>query len=119
MQRAPWGWRPTLRAVSGSAPAAPAFGAEAQLEAGPIVPMPGPWAREREVMCAGADMAVHHSNAAGGIASLGGAPLELVVCDTGDSVERAENSAQRLVTRGPKTVYPPSAVAAAPHWPAP
>ena len=62
-----------------------------------IVPLSGPWARQGQVMRIGAEMAVEHINARGGIASLGGAPLELVVLDAGDSVERAKNAAQRMV----------------------
>ena len=62
-----------------------------------IVPLSGPWARQGQVMEVAARMAVEHINRDGGIASLGGAPLELVVFDAGDSVERAKNAAQRLV----------------------
>lgn len=48
-----------------------------------------------------ARMAVEHINRDGGIESLGGAPLELVVFDAGDSVERAKNAAQRMVAEHP------------------
>src|SRR5690606_37144844 len=40
----------------------------------------------------------------GGIRALGGAPLELVVFDTGDTVERAKNAAQRMVAEHPDLV---------------
>jgi branched-chain amino acid transport system substrate-binding protein len=49
-------------------------------------------------------MSVEHVNRDGGIKSLGGAPLELVVFDTGDSVERAKNAAQRMVAEQPDLV---------------
>jgi branched-chain amino acid transport system substrate-binding protein len=66
-----------------------------------IVPLSGAWARPGQVMRSAAEMAVEHINAQGGIASLGGAPLELVVFDAGDSVERAKNAAQRMVAEHP------------------
>jgi branched-chain amino acid transport system substrate-binding protein len=55
-------------------------------------------------MRVGAQMAVEHINDAGGVAALGGAPLQLVVFDTGDSVERAKNAAQRMVAEHPDLV---------------
>jgi branched-chain amino acid transport system substrate-binding protein len=69
-----------------------------------IVPISGPWARAGEVMRIGAQMAVDDINAQGGVKSLGGAKLELVVFDTGDSVERAKNAAQRMVASDPQLV---------------
>jgi branched-chain amino acid transport system substrate-binding protein len=80
--------------------------AEAQepVKLGLIVPLSGPWARQGEVMRIGAEMAIDHINAQGGIASLGGRPVELVVFDTGDSVERAKNAAQRMVAEQPDLV---------------
>jgi branched-chain amino acid transport system substrate-binding protein len=82
------------------------LGAEAQepVKLGLIVPLSGPWARQGEVMRVGAEMAIDHINAAGGIESLGGRPVELVVFDTGDSVERAKNAAQRMVAEEPDLV---------------
>jgi branched-chain amino acid transport system substrate-binding protein len=66
-----------------------------------IVPLSGPWSRQGRVMDVAARMAVEHINRDGGIESLGGAPLELVVFDAGDSVERAKNAAQRMVAEHP------------------
>ncbi len=74
------------------------------VKVGLIAPLSGPWARQGEVMRIGAEMAVEHINAQGGIEALGGAPLELVVFDTGDSVERAKNAAQRMVAEEPDLV---------------
>jgi branched-chain amino acid transport system substrate-binding protein len=79
-------------------------GAQAPVKIGLIVPLSGPWARQGEVMRIGAEMAVEHINAAGGVGALGGAPLELEVFDTGDSVERAKNAAQRMVAEEPDLV---------------
>jgi branched-chain amino acid transport system substrate-binding protein len=79
-------------------------GAQDPVKVGLIVPLSGPWARQGQVMRIGAEMAIEHINAQGGIESLGGAPLELVVFDTGDSVERAKNAAQRMVAQHPDLV---------------
>jgi branched-chain amino acid transport system substrate-binding protein len=78
--------------------------AQAPVKIGLIVPLSGPWARQGQVMRIGAEMAVEHINSAGGIEALGGAPLELVVFDAGDSVERAKNAAQRMVAEQPDLV---------------
>jgi branched-chain amino acid transport system substrate-binding protein len=51
-----------------------------------------------------ADMAIETINAQGGIKSLGGAKMKLVVFDTGDSVEKAKNTAQRMVAESPNLV---------------
>jgi branched-chain amino acid transport system substrate-binding protein len=69
-----------------------------------IVPLSGPWAKQGGVMEKAARLAVEHVNRDGGIKALGGAPLELVVLDTGDSVERAKNAAQRMVAEHPDLV---------------
>ncbi|MGE0702034.1 MAG: ABC transporter substrate-binding protein [Hyphomicrobiaceae bacterium] len=63
-----------------------------------IAPLSGPWARQGELMKKGADLAIKHINAEGGIKSLGGAKMSLVVLDAGDSAEKAKNAAQRLVS---------------------
>jgi len=64
-----------------------------------IAPMSGPWARQGELMKKGADMAIEDINRAGGIKSLGGARMRLLVVDAGDSAEKAKNAAQRLVAQ--------------------
>lgn len=83
---------------------AAAAAAQEPVKLGLIVPLSGPWARQGEVMRVGAEMAIDHINAAGGIAALGGRQVELVVFDTGDSVERANNAAQRMVAEEPDLV---------------
>jgi branched-chain amino acid transport system substrate-binding protein len=71
---------------------------------GLIAPMSGPWARAGRLKRAGAEMAIDEINAAGGIASLGGAKIELVVADAGDSAEKAKNAAQRLIAQDPDLI---------------
>ncbi len=82
----------------------PAFAQPAPVKVGLIAPLSGPWARQGEVMRHGAELAIKHINAQGGIAALGGAPMELLVFDAGDSVERAKNAAQRMVADEPDLV---------------
>jgi len=96
----------TRRAALAAATALLALPAAAQapVKIGLIVPLSGPWARQGQVMRIGAEMAVEHINAQGGVRALGGAPIELVVVDTGDSVERAKNAAQRMVADHPDMV---------------
>jgi branched-chain amino acid transport system substrate-binding protein len=66
--------------------------------------MSGIYARPGQVMKMGAELGIEDVNAAGGIACLDGAPLELVVIDSGDSVEKATNAAQRMVAEYPELV---------------
>ena len=87
--------------------AAIAAGAMAQskeVEVGLIAPMSGPWARQGQVMKLAADMAIESVNKRGGIKSLGGAKMKLMVFDAGDSVEKAKNAAQRMVADSPNLV---------------
>jgi branched-chain amino acid transport system substrate-binding protein len=66
-----------------------------------LAPISGPWARQGQMMRLGADMAIDDVNNAGGIKALGGAKMELVVYDAGDSTEKAKNAAQRMVAQHP------------------
>jgi branched-chain amino acid transport system substrate-binding protein len=52
----------------------------------------------------GAEMAVEAINAGGGIKSLGGAKLKLIVLDCGDTAEKAKSAAQRMVSEYPNMV---------------
>ena len=78
--------------------------AQTEVKVGLIAPMSGPWARQGDLMLKGANLAIEHINAAGGIKSLGGAKMKLVVFDAGDSVEKAKNAAQRMVAQEPDLV---------------
>jgi|SRR5579864_3030964 len=69
-----------------------------------IVPLSGPWARQGLLEREGAEMAVGQINAQGGIKSLGGAKVQLVVADTGDSAEKAKDAAQRVLSENPDLV---------------
>lgn len=64
-----------------------------------IAPLSGPWARQGQLMRMGAEMAIEEINAGGGIKAIGGAKLELVVADAGDTTEKAKNAAQRLLAQ--------------------
>src|SRR3546814_20732577 len=66
--------------------------------------MSGNYARPGQVMKMGAELGIEDINAQGGIAALGGAKLELVVIDTGDTTEKAQNAAQRMVAEYPGLV---------------
>lgn len=64
-----------------------------------LAPMSGPWARAGILARLGAEMAVDEINASGGIRSLGGARMRLVIYDAGENAERAKNAAQRMVAQ--------------------
>ena len=78
--------------------------APADVKVGLLVPVSGLYARPGTVMREGAEMAVDHINAQGGVKSLGGAKLKLVVLDSGDTTEKAKNAAQRMVAQEPDLV---------------
>src|SRR3954452_15664484 len=75
-----------------------------EVKVGLLVPISGLYARPGAVMRHGAEMGVEHINAQGGIKSLGGAKLKLVVLDSGDTTEKAKNAAQRMVAQEPDLV---------------
>src|SRR5919204_4693209 len=70
-----------------------------EVKVGLLVPISGMYARPGTVMRQGAEMAIDHINAQGGIKTLGGAKMKLVVLDSGDSTEKAKNAAQRMVAQ--------------------
>src|ERR1700742_1263230 len=75
-----------------------------EVKVGLLVPISGLYARPGAVMREGAEMAVDHINAQGGVKALGGAKLKLVVLDSGDTTEKAKNAAQRMVAQEPDLV---------------
>jgi branched-chain amino acid transport system substrate-binding protein len=75
-----------------------------EVEVALVVPLSGPWARQGQLERMGAEMAIDNINKSGGIKSLGGAKMKLVILDTGDSAEKAKNAAQRLVAQNPDVV---------------
>src|SRR5919201_3588690 len=78
--------------------------APAEIKVGLIVPLSGIYTRPGQVMKMGAEMGIEHINAQGGIKSLGGARMKLVVIDCGDTTEKAKNAAQRMVAQEPDLV---------------
>lgn len=82
----------------------PALAQEKPIQIGLIAPTSGIYARPGTVMKMGAELAVQDVNEAGGISCMDGAPLELVVIDSGDTVEKATNAAQRMVAEYPELV---------------
>jgi branched-chain amino acid transport system substrate-binding protein len=92
--------RTLLAGASASLLASRAFAqAAAEVKVGLLVPISGMYARPGAVMREGAEMAIDHINAQGGIKSIGGAKLKLVVLDSGDTTEKAKNAAQRMVAQ--------------------
>ncbi len=91
------GLKAALAATVGSAFSPAGFGQAREIKVAMIAPLSGPWARPGQLIQMGAQMAVDEINAAGGIKSIGGAKLKLVVADAGDSAEKAKNAAQRLI----------------------
>jgi len=91
----------TLGAAAAVIAARPARAQEKTVKVALLAPISGPWARQGQLMKLGADMAIDDVNKAGGIKALGGAKMELVVYDAGDSTEKAKNAAQRMVAQHP------------------
>jgi branched-chain amino acid transport system substrate-binding protein len=75
-----------------------------EVEVGLLVPLSGLYARFGASTRMGAEMAVESINAEGGIKSLGGAQLKLIVLDCGDTAEKAKSAAQRMVSEYPNMV---------------
>jgi branched-chain amino acid transport system substrate-binding protein len=98
--------RRTLLAGASSMLIASRAGAQqpSEVKVGLLVPISGLYTRPGTVMRQGAEMAVDHINAQGGIKALGGAKLKLVVLDSGDTTEKAKNAAQRMVAQEPDLV---------------
>ena len=92
-------------AVTATATALPTAMAQTrEVQVGLIAPLSGPYARQGAFMVKGAELAVAHINDGGGIKSMGGARLKLIVADAGDSTEKAKNAAQRLIADHPDMV---------------
>jgi branched-chain amino acid transport system substrate-binding protein len=96
-----------LAACGGSAPpgaagGAPAGGvsADGTIRIGSLHPLSGAAAADGQQMDNGAKLAVEAINAAGGIAALDGAELELLSADTQGKPEVGQSEAQRLVQEG-------------------
>jgi branched-chain amino acid transport system substrate-binding protein len=75
-----------------------------EVKIGVVMPVSGPWARMGSLYVDGAKLAVDHINAQGGIKSLRGARMKLIIFDAGDGPEPAKNAAQRMVAQEPDLV---------------
>jgi branched-chain amino acid transport system substrate-binding protein len=75
-----------------------------EVEVGLLVPLSGLYARFGASTRMGAEMAVELINSEGGVKSLGGAKLKLIVIDAGDTAEKAKSAAQRMVSEYPDMV---------------
>ncbi|MGH7152318.1 MAG: ABC transporter substrate-binding protein, partial [Acetobacteraceae bacterium] len=97
--------RRTALALTGAAALhGPARAQAKEIEIALLVPMTGPWAREGILERMGAEMAVDDVNNSGGIKSLGGAKLKLLIFDTQDTAEKAKDAAQRMLSEHPALV---------------
>jgi branched-chain amino acid transport system substrate-binding protein len=96
--------RRTLLAVPLALGMSGAAQAQGEVKVALIAPMSGPWARQGDLMLKGANLAIEHINAQGGINALNGAKMKLLTFDAGDSVEKAKNAAQRMVAQEPDLV---------------
>ena len=81
-----------LGVAAAAAPAPVAAQQPKEVEVALVVPLSGPWARQGLLERMGADMAIDDINKSGGIKSLGGAKMKLIVLDTGDSAETKQRS---------------------------
>jgi branched-chain amino acid transport system substrate-binding protein len=91
-------------AALGTVGVAPLAAQTSEVKIALIAPMSGPWARQGDLMVKGANLAIEAVNKSGGVKSLGGAKLKLLVFDAGDTVEKARNTAQRMVAQEPDLV---------------
>lgn len=82
----------------------PGEAAAGEVVIGGLWPQSGLFEFNGKATLAGARAAVEDINAAGGIASLGGAELRLVDVDAGDSPEKASSAASRLLREEPVAV---------------
>lgn len=77
-----------------------AGGAGGTVNIGLLVPLTGPYAETGEMQQLGAQMAVDEINKAGGVKSLGGAKLKLVVRDAGTQVSDSVSAMNSLLAPG-------------------
>ena len=80
------------------------YGQQKDVKVALVAPISGAMARAGDLMRIGAKLAIEDINAQGGIKALGGAKMQLIVEDSGNTVETAKNAAQRLVANEPDVV---------------
>lgn len=91
-------------AWAGPAPDGSMARAQSTVKVAMVAPLSGPWARQGELKQMGAEMAVDEINEKGGIKALGGAKMELILADAGDTAEKAKNAAERILSQHPDLV---------------
>ncbi len=106
--------RTFLKATGAAAGAAAVMGFPAVLRAqartikiGAVHPVTGPLAEVGQAMRLGAQIAVDHVNAAGGIKSMGGARLTLLPADTQTKPDVAVSETQRVINEGAAALIGP------------
>src|SRR5574341_633299 len=106
--------RTFLRTAGAAAGAGAVLGFPAVLRAqartikiGAVHPVTGPLAEVGQSMRLGAQLAVDHVNAAGGIKSMGGAKLALVLGDTQTKPDVAVSETQRVINDGAVAITGP------------
>lgn len=75
-------------------------GAETVIKIGSVHPLTGNYAYEAQSIINSQQLAIDEINAAGGIASMGGAKLELVVGDSQASADTGATETERLISEG-------------------
>lgn len=88
--------------VAGCGGSAGGGGSSGDAEIALVVPLSGLYARQGQLVRAGADMAVDEINKQGGIEALDGKKVALRVEDTGETVQSAVTAANRALTEGGK-----------------
>jgi branched-chain amino acid transport system substrate-binding protein len=104
MSRTSFGRRSFLRgaaALAGAAVLPARAGAQAKtIKVGVVSPITGPMAEVGQDCRLGAQMAAEAINAGGGIKSMGGARIELLLADSETKVDVARSEAERLIAAG-------------------
>ncbi|MEM7674734.1 MAG: ABC transporter substrate-binding protein [Myxococcota bacterium] len=80
--------------------AAPLIAQTSPVKVGFVLPLTGPFAEAGQLQKEACDMAVEDINAAGGIKSLGGAPIEAVYGSYQTEVAEANTETERLLAEG-------------------
>ena len=96
--------RLTVALLSGLLGAGLALAQPKEVEIAIIEATTGPWSVNGGRVIKGAEMAAEEINASGGIKSLGGAKVRIVVADAGARPDDAANAAQRLIASNPNVV---------------
>ena len=99
-----------LAAMLGFASTIPVAAQTSEGKVGLIAPISGPWARQGELMLKGANLAIDVINREGGIRTLGGAKLKLIVFDAGDTVEKGwAGPAMSSAKKAAQAIHTPAA----------